>query len=79
MSRSGRSVVRPEDAAKAVAAFDAPGGLRLGVAVDQPVAEPLVIALQVVMGRVLLDGVRSVRKPHPRPLPGDGRYHAALS
>lgn len=60
MSRSRGGMIRPKDAAEPLAAFDLPGRCGRGVAVDQAVAQPLVVALQVIMGRVFVDGVPEV-------------------
>lgn len=54
--RSRGPVVGPEQAAKALAARNSIDWLRLCLAVDQPVAQALVVAFEVVVRRVLLDG-----------------------
>lgn len=57
------AVVGAEDAAEPLAALDHLCGLRLGLTIDQPIAQALMIALQVIMRRelfygVLIDGAR---------------------
>jgi hypothetical protein len=52
---SGSAVVRPEDSAEPLPELDARRRLHRGLAVDQPIAQPLVVPLQVIVGRVLLD------------------------
>ncbi len=55
VNRSRGAVVRPEDAAELLPGLDARRRLHRGLTIDQPVARPLVVPLQVRMGRVLLD------------------------
>jgi hypothetical protein len=53
--RARGAVVRTEDAAEPFPRLDCAHRLGLGMAVDQPIAQPLVVPLQVVVGRVLRD------------------------
>ncbi|MBK7403579.1 MAG: hypothetical protein IPJ41_02815 [Phycisphaerales bacterium] len=66
VSRSRHPVVRPQQAAEAIPTLDEIRGLSFGLAVDQPVAQALIIAIQVAMREVFLGGAAEGRStPHP--------------
>ena len=51
----GRTVIRAEDAAETISPFDKIHGRIGNFAIDQPVAQPLMISFQVIVFGVLFD------------------------